>query len=65
MVKFFLLVFLMLLLGVSILSAYSPEYVSAYVFFVVDIIGVAVVLKISLDFYLSHKEGGEEEAETF
>ncbi len=60
MLKLFLFVSFMIFLGVVILGAFSPEYVSAYVFFIFSLIVFAVVLKIALDFYLANTEEEEE-----
>lgn len=56
MIRFFLLVFLIMLFGVSTLSTYSPESVNLFVFLIVGVVGAAAILKIALDFYLYYKE---------
>lgn len=60
MLRFFLRLFLIMIVGAGVLSLVAPEVIGEFLFFVIALIGIAAVLKISLDFYLDRSKDEED-----
>ena len=64
MLRFFLMLFLLTLIGLAVLSRYSAELSGQLIIFVSSLVAAAVVLKLSLDFFL-HKRKKDEDSDSY